>query len=174
MLSNRYIILLLVSSFIVISFSCRTVKAPPGAVPKRPGLETDSYGGWMIINPNDGELIAIDENTIYLLPNDGKILKIDKSEVIYARLIFYNTHSSEFGAWTAIGSIFTISHGLFALFSLPMWLISGIVITSSEAHRVNYLDYPNTRWDIINRYSRFPQGIPPDLDFDLIKLKSNE
>jgi len=123
--------LILIIGFIVLLISCHAVKAPKGSVPQRVYLTTDAFGGWIIITLTDsqssidGEFIAVSNDSLYVMVGD-KLKRHAISDISSARVVLFNTESGAYGGWTFLGSISTISHGGFLIFTLPLWLISGV------------------------------------------------
>jgi hypothetical protein len=74
--------------------------------------------------------------------------------------------------WTLLGSLSTITNGFYLVLTFPLWLISGGIITVNESESGLFkTEYPGEEWwRTVARYSRFPQGIPKEVD--LRKLKS--
>lgn len=65
--------------------------------------------------------------------------------------------------WGVAGSLSTITHFLFAVVTLPAWVIATITVESIETRHV-LLEYPGDSLEEIARWARFPQGMPPELD----------
>ncbi len=154
---------------------CATVKAPRGQVPRRPHLETDVYGGWVVMHLNDGkkvegELLAIHPDTAFVM--GFQFTSVAVADVKDARLIMYHTDEKRFAAWTLAGTITTpLTTGLFFIVTAPVWLITGITTSVNESKRINYLDYPAVGWSELNAFARFPQGLPTGLNRQAIKAK---
>jgi hypothetical protein len=163
--SNLIIMLLLLIG------SCTTVKAPQGSVPRRTDLPADAFGGWItVVHENtsyEGELIAIPDDSLILLNNNGCI-SLSKDGIINARLIIYNTDYGRFARWTVLGSIGSLSNGFFLIGTLPLWIIVGSSISSGEAKRTNYIVYTGKGWEEINKFARFPQGLPSDFKIEAL------
>jgi len=144
---------------------CATVRAPYSKVPKRLGIRTDAFGGWislnLISNPHsvEGEFVAVSTDSLYVFVGE-KLAAFPTSAITYARIVLYNNNSTGYAAWTAVGSITTIFNGYYAVFSLPLFLITGIATTVSESNRINYFDFPVNNWEELKKYARLPQGIP--------------
>jgi hypothetical protein len=104
---------------------------------------------------------------------------IPDSSVHAAKLYMYKTQAGVFAILTIIGII----PGVIAAIAMPenatfflmmgiLPLVSGTVFTVTEATtRRNQLIFPekNSLEDFI-KFSRFPQGIPPGLDIQQLKL----
>jgi hypothetical protein len=168
-ISNFFIL-----SFIVLVCNCSTVKAPQGSVPRRNGVATDAFGGWITLSVTGGqssiggELIAVDTDSLFVMSGD-KIQIFSKADISAARLILYKTDNNGYTAWTILGALATISNGGFLVFTFPVFLVTGIVTTITEAKRINFYDYPAVSWDELTKYARFPQGITNKIRISDIK-----
>jgi hypothetical protein len=165
MLKNKISIIL---CLVILAGACTGVRAPGESVPKRKALETDAFGGWIIINPGSpevlmGELISHTDESVFIMTN-VRLEEIAKSQIDSARLIMYNTQALEYSLWTTLGSLSTLSNGYFLAFTFPMWLVTGIPVSTGEVRRQNYLDYPETGWSEIAKFARFPQGMPAGIN----------
>jgi hypothetical protein len=170
MLKNKILIAL---CFMVLC-GCSAVKAPQGSVPRRKDIVTDAFGGWISAslkttrNSIQGEFIAISLDSVFIM-SDNKVQILPKADIDNARIILFNSESGAYSGWTFLSSLATISNGHFLVFTLPINLITGISTASGEAKRINYYDYPALTWDELNKYARFPQGIPEQVDTKEIK-----
>lgn len=147
--------------------ACATVKAPNGQVPRRQDLVSDAFGGWMLLTLTsqqnvEGELLALTADSIHVI--NSALFSFAKKDIAAGRLIMYNTDTGRFGRWATAGAFGSITNGWFLVFTMPLWIITGVATSSSEANRINYLDYPQTDWNYLNRYARFPQGFPAGLN----------
>jgi hypothetical protein len=143
---------------------CNSVRAPRHSVPKRIDLDREAFGGWIGVRHAksglvQGELIAVTNDSVFIMESAG-LQSLARTDIDSARVILFNTSEGSYGLWTFVGSLATISHGLFLVFTLPATLIAGIATTVNEANRINYVDYPATPWEKLHRYARLPQGIP--------------
>lgn len=165
---------ILIALCFIVLCGCSTVKAPQGSVPRRKAIVTDAFGGWINVSLKttqssiQGEFIAVSSDSLFIM-SDYKVQILPKADIDNARVVFFNTESGIYGAWTFLNSLATISNGYFLVFTLPINLITGISTTSGEAKRINYYDYPTLSWDELNKYARFPQGIPEQVDTKEIK-----
>lgn len=161
-------------SFAVLLFSCSTVKAPRGSVPKREAMATDAYGGWITLslinneNAVEGEFIAVNSDSLHVMVRD-KVQSFATTEISSARVVLFNTDIGRYATWTILGSLATLSNGGLLIFTFPMWLITGIVTGSAESNRINFYDYPTSDWSELNKFTRFPQGIPDEVKITDVK-----
>jgi hypothetical protein len=165
MLKNKITIIL---CLVILAGACTGVRAPGESVPKRKALVTDAFGGWIIINPGYpearmGEFISHNNESVFIMTNVG-LEEIEKSQIDSARLIMYNTQSLEYSVWTTLGSLSTLSNGFYLSFTLPLWLLTGIPVSTGEVRRQNYIDYPAAGWAEMGKFARFPQGMPAGIN----------
>ncbi len=84
MLRNNWFVYLTV----VFLASCTVVQAPMGTVPNRINTKIDAFGAWIQLrNKIEGELIAVNPDTIYVLTIGNELKSIKKSDVGFARVI---------------------------------------------------------------------------------------
>jgi hypothetical protein len=75
----------------------------------------------------------------------------------------YPSKAGWLGLWSGIGSASTISHGMWLIFSLPIWAITGTA-TSLSAALNNDIDVPLEKLDLLAQFARFPAGMPRPRD----------
>jgi hypothetical protein len=115
-----------------------------------------------------GELIAVTGESLYVLTHSSP-REISKEDIISARLVVYNTNTSEYVLWAILGSLSTISNGFYFVFTFPAWLLAGIPTSIGESKRNNYLDYPANSLEEMIKYSRFPQGLPAGIELSSLR-----
>jgi len=182
----RNLILILFSAILI--SGCATTYAPSDWLPDTDEIQKEAYGGWMtlIVQPDslieqdaylqyDGEFISSDENNVYLLADSLYI--IPKENISSGVLEIDEKNSVEYGLWTFGGFIATISSGFYLIFTAPFWLITGIPATIGESNRDRYeYDKENTDslyWEDIQKFARFPQGLPDNVELKNLEPKSN-
>jgi hypothetical protein len=104
-----------------------------------------------------GELLAVDPCFAHVL-KDGRTVSIPSSSVQYVRVQLYPASTAGgVAALTFFGSISTISHGWFLVFSFPIWLSTGIATSVNLA----YADDVKVKdGNLLFQFARFPQGLP--------------
>jgi hypothetical protein len=149
-------------------------------------------GGWIVAELTgntsvftdkvSGELIAIQDHQLFIL-TPQKLYVIPDADVFRATLYMYKKQPWIFAALTFIG----ILPNLVAAILVPEYagqllaigivqLVIGSVFTVTEAAtRQNQLIFPmkNSLNDFV-KFSRFPQGIPPGLDLNQLKLPESK
>ena len=124
----------------------------------------------------EGEFIAfksesINRESVIVLSDGGQIVEIPQNRIQRVILELYRKSTTGYGIWTALGLLSTVTHGWYAMFSIPMWLISGIITTSGESRRDRWNEVqPSSEWWIsMEDFARFPQGLPVNLDVKTLK-----
>jgi len=166
---------------VVLAVACVSNPAPRGWLPPAHIAAREAYGGWIVVDLTQpdprgplgpgltaaevaGELIAVDSDTVFVMPPKG-LVGIPKTRVRSATLFAYDAEWGRLAAWGVIGTLFTASNGLIAIFTAPMMIITSTAATASRsrAPRVELAD-TRDRWWKLRLYARFPQGMPPGID----------
>jgi hypothetical protein len=105
-----------------------------------------------------GELLAVDQDHLWVLVDQGPV-RVHRHRITEVSLELHPSGAGWFGAWFGIGAASCISHGWFSIFSVPIWLATGIPSTVGAALG-NDLDVPLDRIDELNRFARYPAGMP--------------
>src|SRR5262249_911526 len=115
-----------------------------------------------------GELIAIDDQYVYVgtRPEDwarsmGRIPRVLITEA------YVNVHSRSevvtLAIWTATGGAALWTHGIFVLFSAPIWVTTG-ASSAKSAHRAAWAQaQTDDQLSQLYQFARFPQGLPEGL-----------
>ncbi len=174
----------------VLMVACRTVDVPATYNFTTREIQSNPYGCWTIAqvgSPGDsliknsvgGELLAFAGDTLFLLVSDGQVVPVNSMNIIKAELV---THKNQAGTYMGMTLLYLIPNligvfvpewaGGFMVLGIPT-LLTGIThsIIEGSTHR-NILEYPakNSLYDL-NRFSRFPSGLPENLDFNQLTLK---
>jgi hypothetical protein len=155
---------------------CAGHTAPKGWLPSAYEMRTESYGAWLSVSYtqesfnviSEGELIAIDQDTLYVLENN-LLIRIPLNQIMKAKLVAYKSEHGKLSLWTTAGAISSISHGMILVLSMPTWIIAGSLLTASQSN-VPIETIPSAKWHRIRKYARFPQGLPAG--FELMELRS--
>ena len=111
-----------------------------------------------------GEFLAADADSLHVLTGtdaiDGRIVSIPLTIVKKARIAQFDPETGSAAGWVAGGSISTLSHGIGAGITLPLWIIAGSAMAGAHSH-TPLEDYPKASWEDLKMYARFPQGPPP-------------
>jgi hypothetical protein len=149
--------------------ACGRLHAPRGTVPRPEAARTEAFGGWarVVVAAGDavthqqGELIAVGADTLWLLRPDGP-LAVPTQAIQRAEVTGFDSAPGAVVGATALGILSTISNGAFLLLTAPAWLITGAVASSTQASASRL----EVRGDLapLALFARFPQGLPPGLD----------
>jgi hypothetical protein len=145
----------------------------PGYLPRVDSMHESPYGSYMKMKSDTkgkatGELIAIDNNLMYiLLFEDGEkrvetiaVDDIEKFTVIFAE-------APSYGGFIPLSAVVTLVHGFFLVLSLPVNVIATGTIAAISHDQVSYSDDDITI-EQLRQFARFPQGIPQGLDLNLL------
>jgi len=156
---------------------CASHGAPRGFLPDPDEVGSQAYGGWIDVtfrgDVDDvrirGELIAANADTLWVLHSSGGAA-VPTGAILDGRLASYDSNAGQTGAATFLGFLSTASNGVFLVFTGPMWLIGG----GMASHRQSTLplEYlPPLSWEGLAAHSRFPQGLPPSVDWTTLQPK---
>ncbi len=178
----RFLIVLAV----VATIGCTSTGAPRKWLPDAGEAQQQAYGGWitvrMFANPNgshvQGELIAIQEDSVFVLAGDTLVI-VPKSGVHSARVAAYDSYAGRLMTWTLLGALSTASHGVAAIVSFPVWIAVGSLSAASQSSRpihnlpANAFDEirPAETWDALKPFARFPAGLPAGVDRSVLRAK---
>lgn len=158
-----------VSALACVALGCVRSPAPEGWLGPARQAQADPYGAWIVISriggvPVDsGEFLAVERDSVFVLSSNREVRAVPRDSVIHAQIWFYDAQWGQLAAWTALGSLSSISNGVFGLLTLPAWIIGGSVATASQSRApLRQVNRPSD-WDAVRMYSRFPAGLPPNL-----------
>lgn len=158
---------------LVLGTACATNPAPDGWLGPADRAAGDPYGAWIEIEPLGpgskikGEFLAVDGDSVYVLDLGGRVRSLPLPEVADAAVVAYDARWGRLAAWTALGALSTISHGVFAILTLPTWIIGGTVITALQSRSSIRHVRRGEDWTSVRKYARFPAGLPPGLPRNL-------
>jgi hypothetical protein len=190
MLNSKYIFQIILISLVLLITSCSTGINPPNDWLRNfDEIQTDQYGAWIEVEvipssfPKElyqaeinyklkfdgcivGEFISYQDTIVNILSPYIGLKAVRTNQIINANLGLYKKNNKSFGVWSCLGTLSTISHGIWFIFSTPIWIISGIGAVSSETRSDSYSNEIPTRewWREVNKFSRFPQGLPKNID----------
>ncbi len=170
---------------LVFMVSCASTVAPRGWVPKANELPRDVFGSWIEVITRDnklitGELIAVQSDTLFVAKD--RLIAIPKDNIKVAKLIAYDMRNtgSCIGIilFTLLGTASTISHGFFLILTAPAWILTGTVsclMYHMNPHAIitypSVLPFRRTSLEDFKPFARYPQGLPPDIDRSLIRMR---
>lgn len=144
----------------------------PAYLPKAGELNSNTHGAYVMVSHKKvgsvkGELIAVDDKEMIVLSDDKKkcnrlsLAEIRRFKVVYAEPRHYG--------WTIpVFTLATISHGAWAIFTMPFNLIYTISLTGSAENAFTY-QKDDITYEKLRMFARFPQGIPSGIDLLQIK-----
>jgi len=158
--------------------SCASTNAPQRWLSSPEDMQTDVFGGWVELEyyptfnseaPHTGELIAINQDSIFIANDTFYALAL--SDIKSAQLVSYNSNWGAMSGLVLLGILSTGSNGYFSLLTAPVWLIVGSFATSARSYEP-IIEYPKQGWDRFSQFARHPQGLPPKINRQKIKMKS--
>ena len=151
--------------------NCATTNVPSHWLSEPEEVASDAYGGWIDIQSREnriaGELVAISEDTVFVA--NSTLHTVASKDVLSARLVIYD--ASSMAGYVFLGTLSTISNGLFLIFTAPMWLIGGPIAAGSRSFDP-IIDYPQRPLVDFKPFARYPQGLPSGLDRNAISMKA--
>lgn len=166
----------------VLLAGCYVSRAPFDWLPNVEDIPQDAFGAWVEIDQSDttrfGELIAIDDDSLYVLPvaprgprrsnlldslAAGRLDVIPRSAIRRARLFWFDSDWERLALMSLAGTAGSLSHGAALVISWPFWITGGFV-SSSTRSKEPMLEYPGSMWEAWSTYARFPQGMPPGVE----------
>ena len=153
---------------------CASTGAPDRWLHAAADGPTDPYGAWVtvtLVKPHEdfsvaGEFLAVDADSLYVLDGGARprdpVIGIPLAMIAEAKIASFDPQTGKASWWVVAGSLSTLSHGMRAAVTLPLWVIMGSALTA-DISRSPLEYYPETPWPELRMYARFPQGPPPDL-----------
>jgi hypothetical protein len=122
------------------------------------------YGSWIVVETRagpmvSGELLAA-ENDFLHVAGASEIIRVRVDDVARVRLVKFQGDIDRKLFLGIVGTLSTVSHGFFLVFSAPFWMISTTIATRTESS-AGVLDASALDLDVLQQFSRFPQGLPP-------------
>ena len=174
--------------------SCKTADIPAEYNYRVSEIQNNPFGCWMelklISHDNllsfkniSGELLSVEKDSVYLLTGDGTVDVFSELAVVSATLYI---HKNQLGTYMAVTGLLILPNmigvatggefaGYFLLIALPAAVIGSVIAgIEGKLNATNTLHYPGAnKISDMKKYSRFPAGIPPGIDFRLLFLKKN-
>lgn len=145
--------------------------APGGWLPSPEHAQRDPRGGWIEVEfvgadaqryIVEGELLAVDARRLYVA-GANLVESVALDSVATAKLSYFSTDPGAVAGATVGGTLATLSHGWFLIFSAPAWIAVGTGATVNRSHD-GRIRSKNADWDEFRSYARFPQGLPATFD----------
>lgn len=159
--------------------ACAGNSAPRGWLPKAEEAQVVAYGGWIELTCEEnggrrrsqGELIAVTADSVWVLEERGGVV-MATAAVRTGKLTAYAAQTGNAATWTVVGTLATISNGAFLIFTAPMWIIGGTLVTGNES-RAPERSHPSLTWEGLAPYARFPQGMPAGVELMALRSKND-
>jgi len=141
-------------------------------LPSKNKVDVNQNGSYIKIicktTPNiDGELIAIDSNTIVVLTaTTNNCIAVDINDIKRFKLRYAKPQYR--GLIIPIYTLAAMAHGLGAAITVPISLIVTVSVAATGKSAFTY-NNKNMTYEKLKMYARFPQGIPPAIDIATIK-----
>jgi len=114
-----------------------------------------------------GELISVNDEDIVLLNKATKsCISIPKKQIIVYEIRF--AQPKHYGIFIPTLTLSTFSHGLVAMITAPINLITTLVVAISSEHAYT-INHKKITYEQLKMYARFPQGIPEGVSIENIK-----
>jgi hypothetical protein len=129
----------------------------------------DPYGAWIALRvrtdsqPVAGEFLAVTADTVWVHALDGAVRRVPTASVVHGRVAIYDARAWRFGVWTAVGIASTASHGIYLIFTAPLWGLVGTAATVGQARSAMVDIRSPTDWSRVERWARYPGGPPGTL-----------
>ncbi len=153
---------------------CASTGAPDDWLPVAEEAPRDPFGSWITVDFQDeiqedylgGEFLAVDDDSLYVLTpysrSGDPVRGIPLEAVKKAKIASFDPETGKAVGMVAMGSLVSLSHGLAAAISIPLWMIMGGAMAGSQSH-MPLENYPDLPWSELKMYARFPQGPPTGL-----------
>jgi hypothetical protein len=158
---------------------CTASPAPKAWLASPQAAESTAFGGWVVVELErggdrpaiSGELIAIGEDSIHVL-SASNLVSLALTSTDRVSLWGYDSQWHSLGTWTAVGTVSAASHGLVLAATGPLlWIIPGSLLTGAASRDAVVSTPRGASWKDLRAYSRFPAGLPPDLDRAALRPK---
>jgi hypothetical protein len=106
----------------------------------------------------DGELLAVERDRVYVLTKDGGVSTVTAAETIKATVEVYPSRSAPAIVWTILGTLSTLTHGFFLIFTAPTWAAVGIGASLEEGEK--YVKVEGNDVPKLWQFARYPAGMP--------------
>jgi hypothetical protein len=144
--------------------------APRGSRRTIEQAQRDPRGAWINIRTDTGEvageLLAVEQSAVVVASTAG-FQRVPVARIREWTLAWYEASNSGVLGYNVIGTLSTLSHGFWLVFTAPLlWILPGTVIARQQSRQ----GYESSRSGdpvahlALARYARFPAGLPPGFD----------
>lgn len=148
--------------------ACASHPGPPSLRMSAHDVQKSALGGWVVVNllheSVAGELIAVDSKTLHVgIPGRHEITHIPLSAISKVKLYAYEASTGPTSAMVTLGTLSTLTHGVFLILTAPVWLIAGGATVGVQS-RMGFFTYGRPfsvdSLAAMQKYARYPQGLP--------------
>lgn len=166
-------------AIVLAASACVSHGAPRGFLTEVDAAGIQAWGGWIDVRVGApgggeetlrGELVAASADSLWILTATGGRV-VATGAVTQGHLTGYDPDSGEVERGVLLGTVSTISNGIFLVFTAPMWIIGGSVAANSQ-RKVAREEVSALGWADLVAWARFPQGMPSGLDLDDLEPRS--
>jgi hypothetical protein len=162
---------------LVLAATCAVASCTPFTSPRRelaasPRQMLDNvYGGYVEVQYGDGgttagELIeARSDGLVVLAPQ--ALVDIPRAAIATARVVGFQSQEQYLIGAGVLGTLSTLSHGQYLVITAPVWVLATSLMGAAETN-AGVLSYPRGQLESFSLYARFPQGLPPGVDENLL------
>lgn len=173
--------------FALLLCGCYTRRIPGHYLPGPKDVGFSALGSWILVRPSplsdssqpaevSGELIGIRSDTLFVLTVDSIIL-IGKGQVAEASLFIFREPMRKYAVLTGLFlvpvviSMIAYPTDPFIIFSFAPLFAGSLSAIFEALSAESRLSYPSVHSlaDFL-RYSRFPQGIPPGVNLEELRM----
>ena len=147
--------------------------ASPKYLPSYQEIDVNTHGSYIkVTGPNikivQGELIALNNEKMIILSEENNQCQIVPLKEINKFTLQY-AQTKSYGWSVPVFTAVSLAHGLAAIFSLPINLITTSAVTIGGESEFKYRGKKQLSYEDLKMFARFPQGIPPNISIDRIK-----
>lgn len=129
-------------------------------------VQTDAHGAFAVVSvagqdAHLGELIAIGPSEVWVLSGD-ELIQTPLQSVSELEIYPYEVSTAGLVGWGLLGTLSTLSHGVWLVFSAPVWILTTTITSVGHSRTARELYVPGD-WQALAKWARFPQGLPPGL-----------
>jgi len=178
-----------ISFAVLISLSilsgCQNPIIPAGYLPKTKDVSSEAFGKWIKLTTYSdsiktlsvelsGELIAVETDSVYIL-TEVDLITLHRDRISGASVYLFQSRKEPVYGFlglipTFAGIIATGEYaGGFFVLGFPL-LVTSVIQTVIRGNEILYYPKKATLNDLV-KFSRYPQGMPPDINRDLLHLK---
>jgi hypothetical protein len=112
----------------------------------------------------EGELLAAEAESVYVLDDDdGTIVATRWNNIDEVRVSIASHRPGEPATsivWTTVGTVSTLSHGVFLFVTAGAWLGAGIPVSVANGRSIRGRVTADEFRELLYQFARYPQGMP--------------